>query len=538
MEASMENTVQKSLFEPDRRLILGSVLFGILFSLLATKQYSGVNLFIGVLAVYAVGSFTLRDIIDKGFKNNVFAYLLTLPVLLLSLTPFLFSNDLVLLNFWVISLLIWVQYMLLTGKNAHDWYDIRFVLDFLMSIVMRLFGCFYKFCQHTFSFMFPKSKEKAHTGAKVFLGILAGLGTLIIILPLLLSADPNMQKELNLFFENIYIEDIFLYLFLFLLSASLCYGFIWSLKNDKPGIYSYKLPPIQKKALPAVSVIPALLVIIAVYLMFAAVQFKYFFSNYNTLMQTPNLTNSQYAVHGYMELILITLLNFIFLAISMKFTNTGDKNTPVFLKILYLFLIAFNFLILVSSHLRLSLYEYSFGFATGRFFPHICLILFAALNMVMLIKVFKPEMRAWKYILIVCIVFYTIINYIGIDSIVARANISRYYEKQQNPESIDEEYLLRLSDDAIPIVADFMGKENQALFAVRRVKDEEEAYEMGNGIYLTTDRKEIFIGHRLLGEKIYDLYIANSKWPSFSFSRQYAQIAWEKIHAILLKKGL
>lgn len=531
--------MQKSLFEPDRRLVLGSVLFGLIFSVLATKQYFGLNLFIGVLAVYAVGLFTLQGNIDKSFKNSIFAYLLTIPVLLLSLTPLLFSSDMVLLNFWVVSLLIWAQYMLLTGKNAHDWYDIRFVLDFMMSFIMRLCACFYRFYQHAFSFLFPKSKERAHTGAKVFLGILVGLGTLIIILPLLLSADPNMQNEFKLVFENIYIEDISLYVFLFLLSASLCFGFIWSLKNDKPGVYSCKLPPIEKKALPTASVIPALLVIIAVYLIFAAVQFKYLFSSYNTLMQTPKLTSSQYAVRGYMELILITLLNFIFLAITMKFTNTGDKGKPVFLKILYLFLIAFNFLILISSHLRLSLYEHSFGFSTGRFFPHICLILYAALNTVMLIKVFKPELRAWKYTLIICIIFYTVINYIGIDSIVARANISRYYEKQQNAEAIDEEYLLRLSDDAIPIVADFMEreKENQTLFEVRRVKDEEAAYEMGTGLYLTADRKEILIGRHLLREKIYDLNIANCKWPSFCISRQNAQKAWKKIHAILREKG-
>ena len=152
--------------------------------------------------------------------------------------------------------------------------------------------------------------------------------------------------------------DVFLYIFFFLFAASLCFGFIWSLKNDKPA-YSVKIPASQKRPLPPQSVAAALLVVCIVYVFFAAVQFKYLFSSYNTLMQTPGLTSAAYAVRGFAELIVITLINFALLGLSMNFTRPEGKQ--VFLKILYFILILFNFVILYSSHLRLSLYEHSFG---------------------------------------------------------------------------------------------------------------------------------------------------------------------------------
>jgi len=545
MEALLPEKPMQQSFEPDRKLLLVSSLFGLFFSILVTKQLIGLNFFLIVLMTYAAGILTLSAHSEKSFRQNAYAYLLTVPVLLLSLTFLLFSSELVLLNLFVVLLLVWAQFMLFTGKNAHDWFDIRFAADFFMTLILRVFGCFYRYFPHAFGFLFARNRKKFSSAAKVFLGVLIGCTALLLILPLLISADANMRYELEWLFKNIDLGDTFIYVFFFLFAASASFGFFWSLKNDKPGSYSVKIGPIEKKPFHILSILSAFTVIAVVYVFFAALQFKYLFSSYSTLMNTPGLTSSQYAVRGFAELILITLLNFVFLALSIKFTRQEGKGKTGYLKILYILLIAFNFIILVSSHLRLSLYEHSFGYTTGRFLPHIFLILIAAFNIVMLVKAFKPETRAWKYMLLTFVVFFTVINYIGIDATVARLNISRYYASNQNAEAIDDDYLLTLSDDAMPVVADFMvqQKYNPDIFKVYQnsgeIKVRSESFSDEDFPYDDTIKKsgnQISVFHEPLNDKIERYKRANGKWQSFNISRQNAQRAWEKINHVLISK--
>jgi hypothetical protein len=533
MEATIQNELQKTRELTDKRLLLAAALFGVFFSILFTRQEFGLNFILFVVSIYAAGWLSLKGHMQTDFKENPYAWIMTLPALLLSLCVFLYWNELVFLNILIVLVLVWAQFMLFTRKNRHDWFDIRFAMDFLMTGIMRLCGCFYKFYQHTFYFFFPGKKDKTATGGKIIFGVLAGLLLLFIIVPLLISADANMQTELDFLFRNIYFGDIFLYIFLFLLAASLCFGFFWSLKNDKP-VYSVQIPQSQKKPLPHQSVSAALVVVAVVYVFFAAIQFKYLFSNYSTLMQTPGLTSSAYAVRGFAELIVITLLNFALMGLAMNYTKTEGRH--VLLKILYLLLVVFNFVILYSSHLRLSLYEYSFGFTVGRFLPHLFLILFALLNAVMLVKVFRPQIRAMKYMLLTFIVFYTCINFLGIDRMVANINISRYYAKAQTSVEFDAAHLLTLSDDAMPVVADFITREigNKDLFTIKKTNDAARELVMGDHpLQITVDDNDVMLNGVSLTDKIGRYKETNSRWPSLNLSRIQAQAAYERIDAAI-----
>ncbi len=523
---------------PDKRLLIVSTLFGIAFSYLVTKQLVGINFFIVIMLIYASGIVALGGQADMSWRKNAYAYLFTIPAALLSAACFIFSNGFMPLNIFIAIILVWAQFMLFTGKNANEWYDVRFLIDFVLSVLMRVFGCFYRYFAHAFGFFFNKKTDGRNSGAKIFFGILIGLASLVIILPLLISADENMAYELQNMFKGFELGDIFLYLLIFLLGAPFCFGFIWSLKNDRPGVYSQKINPIEKKPFSSFTILPAFCVITIVYAFFTIVQFKYLFSNYSTLMNTPNLTNSQYSVRGFIELIIITLLNFAFLSLSVKFTKREGKSGAIFSKILYVIVIAFNFVILLSSHLRLCLYEYSFGFTVGRFLPHLSLVLFAAFNTVMLIKVLKQDIRALKFMLIVFLVFYTAINYINIDGLVASLNINRYYEKNEDAKKIDDMYLLSLSDDALPTVAGFMErhKDNGSLFKIRRDTDDFWDDDSNFGSIIIKYDDDIYLRYSSLKDRIEEYRQANEKWQSFNISRLNAQKALEKIYSILQQK--
>ena len=66
MEILLENDIEKTRKEADKRLLWVSALFGVLFSALFTNQNPGLNFLLFVLAVYAAGGLTLKDYIQKG----------------------------------------------------------------------------------------------------------------------------------------------------------------------------------------------------------------------------------------------------------------------------------------------------------------------------------------------------------------------------------------------------------------------------------------------------------------------------------------
>ena len=388
-EIANENTqgsvVQSRIFgQTTPRLIASAAIFGFLFSYLFTRQSVGLNFLILVLAIYAFAFFNRNLFIKKTLKQEPAVYLFSIAVVFLAATLFFSRTAVDDLTVMVILFIGLAQYLVLSDNARHSWFKPMFLIDMFFGALNRvLFGMGYFFTGAVDALF--KKRTTRHKG--VFVGIIIGAALLIITVPFLLTADQQVEDMFAEFFDNIDFGTIILFLFLFILGAAMINGPVATAnygefagrgdKRDRAGVR-----PIQ----PATTII-ALTMIGIVYVLFAVVQFQYFFAPRATLNDVLGLTSAAYAVQGFGELIYITCLNIVLIAAAMRFTQQNDGETQPYLKVMYTVLIVFNFIIMASSHLRMQLYEASFGYTVARFVSHAFMILLALMNVLMLIRI-------------------------------------------------------------------------------------------------------------------------------------------------------
>jgi hypothetical protein len=294
----------------------------------------------------------------------------------------------------------------------------------------------------------------------VLAGVAAGVVLLLIVVPLLLLSDPNISGYLQLFFRFLDFGDVFLYLFVFYLGASLVTAPIASAKASELTGQRKTGERSESRPLPAVTPIIALTMLGVVYVLFASVQFRYFFLPYETLQTELGLTSSAYAVRGFGELLLVTCINFAVILAAQRFTALKDGKTPPYLKALFTLLVAFNFVIMASSHLRMQVYEMSFGHTVLRFLSHSFMVLLLVLNAIVLLKIFMPRVKAAKLFMAAALVYFCTVTAINPERYVACRNIGRYEQAAAAgaEQDIDMGYLFSLSDSAMPAVCGFAAR--------------------------------------------------------------------------------
>ena len=449
---NLPNSAPKSSFENKlpTRLLVSAAVFGVLFSYLFAWQDFGLNILLFVLMVYGL-AFLNRDLfIVRRFREEPLMYLACIPVIFLGAMIFAGSTVISPLSVLVILFVMFVQYLVLSGVALHSWDQPAFLLDIFFGAINRVLIGIGSFVAGAVNALFGSGKSQ-RKGA-VF-GVLAGLALLLLIVPLLIIADANMAARIGDFFENIHFGDIILYGFLFLLGASLTAGPIANAKRENLTGMKAALKNQGKRPIESVTTAVALTMVSIVYVLFAAIQFGYFFQPIETLDNVLGLTSAAYAVRGFGELLFITCLNFILLGLAMRFTaKRSDEKPQAYLKVLYTLLVAFNFVILASSHLRMQIYETSFGYTISRFLSHSFMLLLVLLNLIMLVRVFTGKVKVMKWFAVTALVYFCVITAVNPEHYVAQRNIERY----ETEGKIDTAYLFNLSGEALSDACDFV----------------------------------------------------------------------------------
>lgn len=237
-----------------------------------------------------------------------------------------------------------------------------------------------------------------------------------------------------------------------------------------------------------------LLMLNAVYVLFAAVQFSYFFGSVDGLLP-PGVTYAEYARRGFAELVVVTVINFTVLLITMygvdrpwkgsepyrpggEPANTVSGHLPApltpqpgrklyrALMVLLTLLIGCTGVMLTSAYLRLSMYEMAYGFTMTRVLVHAFMMYLLVLFIVALIKLYNDRLPLMKLYLIISIVSYVLLNYVRLDAVIAASNINRYEKTGQ----VDTVYLHSLSFEAVPYLVEFWHSRPEAEGAQRALE--------------------------------------------------------------------
>ncbi|MGF7060441.1 hypothetical protein HNR33_004133 [Brassicibacter mesophilus] len=324
---------------------------------------------------------------------------------------------------------------------------------------------------------------------KIFVGILISAPILIVIIALLSSADivfsemiSFLPTKLSYVLRNANFINTVAQLLLIVFVATYSYSCIYYLftpieilkkeKEEEKKAVNNQLPA-SKQNIPnspnvALSkekiffdstILTTVLVMInIVYLIFCFIQFTYLFNNGSNNLP-GGFTYAVYARQGFFQLLLVTMLNFIIIILSFKYTDFKNSKTNKRINGLLLLMGTFTYIMIYSSFYRMGLYSQNYGYTYLRVFVYFFLSLETVLLGATLVYILKPKFNLAKFYIFTFLIFYIGLNYLNIDSMIAKNNIDRYFETGK----IDFYYLTTLSYDAVPQISRLLETENSSI---------------------------------------------------------------------------
>lgn len=304
------------------------------------------------------------------------------------------------------------------------------------------------------------------TAASVVRGALLALPVLIVFAVLLSAAD--------LVFADL-LERAFLWLDLEkLLRASrrvvvvgagayFCMGAIL-LALEEPERWSLqgKERPLVRRFLGGVETLVVLVGVDLLFTLFVAVQVRYLFGG-EANISAAGYTYAEYARKGFGELVAVSVLSLgLILTMGMvsKQETTRGRNSFRAASAVLVVLIS---VILASALKRLLLYEDAYGFTRLRTYTHIAIFWMVFVFLVFLAAIFTDNLRrtALAALLTAC-GFAATLNLLNVDTFVARRNLLRHAASGE----VDADYLASLSNDAVPILVDWLPEAPQGVRTV------------------------------------------------------------------------
>lgn len=461
----IEETDQKL----DRSLVtlIAAFLLAIVHQYLFYGKMAGVSYPIFVCLFYAFMLYTAKD---KLRKPKRLGYLWFGAIFLLSLTYVLFQNMFFFgLNLVVIPVLILLHMTYMLSDKRPSWSHFGIIgnmLEHLFPQNFRHWGTVLTVLRRTGGS--NMKDERKQILKKVLIGLVISFPLLLVVITLLSSADGvfhHVLDELPYLLERIsFGEGVVRTLWIVLLGMGL-FGLVWGFVDSKTYNWSTEpkteygpiLPPLSFKVDPVIMT-TILIAINTVYVLFVAVQFSYLFGAWEGVLPKDS-SYAEYARSGFFELIMVTAINFVILMLAMLSEGKRSGLLPKIINILLYILVGCSTVMLYSAYTRLTLYEEAYGYTYIRFLVHAFMIFLGLLLIIAALRIAIQRLPLAKCYIALGLAAYVVMNYIGMDVIIANKNIDRY-EASGN---LDADYLFQLSPEAIPTLIKFSRSENDML---------------------------------------------------------------------------
>ncbi|MFC1810584.1 DUF4153 domain-containing protein [Patescibacteria group bacterium] len=415
-----------------------------------------------------------------------------IPIFLLSVN-FAITDNMVLrtINFFLVPLLLVGTFILITSPPQVKWFKFGFIktignkyMEWFENIVTPYKDSFKKVKLSNINLDLLK---------RIGIGVGIGLVLALVIVPILASADMIFERYIKDFFNIIPETDLkswFNHILVVVIGASLVGGLFYAILNkttkqdDKHLKFDYLFDPL--------STYIALGFLIVIYVLFGIVQFVYLFG-VNRDIYDIGMTFSDYAVKGFWELVLVAFINLAIILAALFLTKFRTKVSKVGTKILLGVINVLTFILIYSAHLRLSLYEQTYGYTHSRLYAHATIVFLFILFVFLAYKIVCTKSSFTRAATVIWLVIYTVLNFINVEGLIANKNIERY----ENAGKLDSYYLNKLSADAIP-----------AYIKLLEINDKPLAQRID---------KSLRNKYKSLKTKIYD-----EPWHSFNLSRHRA----------------
>lgn len=378
----------------------------------------------------------------QNLIKNKKGLLFIIPIVLLSLTYLIFNNDFFnTINILAIPVLFALMYIYTINPTFN-----------LKNLTLNILNIFIKPLSHISNIYnlltenITKKLKISKKAIKVFKSIIIVLPVTIVILLLLSSADQIFSSIFSSFFElfnkislpqiltNFIKRLIPIILLFFYLAATinfLLYNFSKTKYEEKN--FSIKLDQFTIKLL--------LTTLNIIYVIFDIIQIRSLIFHQISM----NISYAEYARQGFFQLMFVSFINLIIILISKNIEKNSSEKTHNYLKTMNLIMVFLTLIIIVSSFLRMYMYECAYGYTLLRLLVYFSLITEVILLIPTIIYILNSKFNIVKHFIIILVTAYTIINFVNVDYLIAKRNINRY----NKVDNIDIYYLMNHTTDNV-----------------------------------------------------------------------------------------
>ncbi len=400
-----------------------------------------------VIVLMFVG--TACAVLIKGKKLQVMPVLVAISALAVSACLIVTANSFLHFFAFTYSLAAYCYFLYaISSDNVFRFRD-SIVIDFFKAIIILPFCSF----PAMFKAMFSGKKNRS---GKIILKILIGVGVAFIpcvIILALLSYDSSFTELLKKVFD-FEAEDIFTHVVSFMFGfpvGAYIYGlFISSSDNKCKDVMTADsckkiLPKIR--IAPVITVLTAVVPILAIYVFFFVSQWQYYISGFTGVLP-KNFSHAEYAREGFFQLCTVSVINLLILVAVSILLKRKENKPSVLLKILSVVFSLFTLVLISTAIAKMVMYIEQYGLTPKRVYASWFMIVLAIVFLLIVLKQFIKKLKLIVISLTILVVMFAALSLSGVDTFIAHYNVERYFDKTLD--TVDIDAMEDLGDAAIP----------------------------------------------------------------------------------------
>lgn len=295
------------------------------------------------------------------------------------------------------------------------------------------------------------SRDRARTIIRVLRGLLIAVPILVVFVTLFAAADPIFARTVeDLVGLDLDLGDLTGRLVLAAALAWLATGAVALAASNAPASVASPVRWRGAWRLGTTEALTILVLVNAVFAGFVALQAAYLFGGLDT-MQAIGLSYAEYARQGFFELVAVAALA-VGLAVALDRLPRTRSSWLIGSGVM---LMTLTGAVLVSSALRMRLYQEAYGWTEFRLYVLATIALLAVVLLAMIAGLLRDRVRWIGHVTVVAgLVIGIGLNVIGPVRFITDQNVARLADPSLVPETgtagLDELYLVSLGDDAVP----------------------------------------------------------------------------------------
>lgn len=210
-----------------------------------------------------------------------------------------------------------------------------------------------------------KSREKGGTTGRIVLSLVVTVFLLIVFGALLASADAAFATLLGDILPEINMRSFMRLLIYTVIGGLITAGAIFTVLAP-PDLSGLERPATRR--IGRIEVALPLGGLVLLFAAFVAVQLRFFFGDKAYIQKTSGLTYSEYAVQGFGQLLVVTLLTLLVIGLVSRWAVKETVQDRVLLRSLLGALVLLSMVIVGSAVWRMWLYQNTYGWTRERLF--------------------------------------------------------------------------------------------------------------------------------------------------------------------------